>query len=294
MREIIKVNVDPPNEAFREAAELVRKLQSSGYEAYFVGGCVRDLLLKLAPDDYDIAANAKPEEVLRLFPQARGAGKRFGVSLVPVSTGEVEIAAFRQDGPYFDHRRPAWVQYAGIEEDAQRRDFSINALYYNPISGQVVDLIAGLPDLEQRILRVIGDPFERLDEDWLRLLRAVRFAARFNLEFEFVTWDALRALAPLVVGVSMERRTEEVRRMLKGPNPVRAIGLLYASGLWKALWGDLPFSQKRLIKIMDAFDKDKSRRYIWRDFLGDLSSDWAEKAAQNLSLTREEKRSIGL
>lgn len=294
MREFTEVKIDPPNEAYREAAELVRKLQSAGFEAYFVGGCVRDLLLKLAPEDFDIAANAKPEEVQRLFPQARGVGKRFGVSLVPVSAGEVEVAAFRQDGPYFDHRRPAWVQYAGIEEDAWRRDFSINALYYNPVSGQVVDLVAGLPDLEQRILRVIGDPFERLDEDWLRLLRAVRFAARFNLEFEFVTWDALRALAPLVVGVSMERRTEEVRRMLKGPNPVKAIGLLYASGLWKALWGDLPFSQKRLIKMMDSFDKDVNRSFIWRDFLGDLSTEWAEKAAQNLTLTRAEKRTIGL
>jgi len=279
-------------QAFQEAAGIVSRLREAGFEAYLVGGCVRDLLLELSPADYDVATNASPEAVQKLFQGARGEGRKFGVSLVPSSEGLIEVAAFREDGPYFDHRRPAWVHYAGITEDARRRDFTINALYHDPVSGETVDLVGGLPDLEQHLLRVIGDPFERLDEDWLRLLRAVRFAARFNLEFEFVTWDAVRALAPLVTGVSGERRTEEIRAMLQGPNPVKAVGLLYTSGLWKAIWPDLPFSVQRLRQMAVVLEADKEN--IWMAFFADLPPSAVAEAAEQLRLTRQEKKSLDL
>ena len=286
------IEIGLQNQEFKDAVRVLACLREAGHEAYFVGGCVRDLLLGLEAKDYDIATGAKPEEVGRIFPAARGFGQRFGVCLVPVEVGEVEVAAFREDGPYFDHRRPAWVNYAGIEEDARRRDFTINALYYDPLADRVVDLVEGLHDLESRLLRAIGDPFERLDEDWLRLLRAVRFAARFGMEFDFLTWDAVRALAPLVTGVSVERRTEEVRWMLLAPNAARALGLLYTSGLWKALWPDLPISISRLQKIAAALEADPSHEYIWRSFFADLSPQVLETTLEHLRLTRAERRSV--
>jgi poly(A) polymerase len=279
-------------QAFKEAAQIVSRLKAEGFQAFFVGGCVRDLLLGLIPTDYDIATAAKPEEVQQFFPRARGEGRKFGVSLVPVSEGFIEVAAFREDGPYFDHRRPAWINIAGMKEDSQRRDFTINALYYDPVKDDVVDLVGGLPDLEDRLLRVIGDPFERLDEDWLRLLRAVRFAARFNLEIEFVTWDAVRALAPLVTGVSAERITEEIRGMLQGSNAAKAVGLLYTSGLWKALWPELPFSLQRLTKMAAALESD--RKQIWKAFFTDLPEKDLEAAMGKLKLTKAEKKTLGL
>lgn len=281
-------------QAFQEAAQIISRLKGAGFQAYMVGGCVRDLLLNLIPADYDISTSAHPEDVQKLFRGARGEGRKFGVTCVPVSGKLIEVATFREDGPYFDHRRPAMVRYAGLEEDAIRRDFTINALYYDPVADDVVDPVAGLPDLENRLLRVIGDPFERLDEDWLRLLRAVRFAARFNLEFEFVTWDAIRALAPLVTGISAERITDEIRLMLQGPNPAKAVGLLYTSGLWKAIWPDLPFSVQRLRKIAEALEGDPERTHVWKAFFADLPQDAVEEAAERLRLTRAEKRTIGL
>lgn len=292
MSHLSTVGIAHQDPSYREAAGVVSRLQEAGFVAYFVGGCVRDLLLGLAAKDYDIATEAHPEDVRRIFPDARGEGRKFGISLVPVKGGEVEVAAFREDGPYFDHRRPAWVQYAGLEQDARRRDFTINALYYNPAADQVVDPVAGWPDLEARLLRVIGDPFERLDEDWLRLLRAVRFAARFGLEMEFRTWDAVRALAPLVTGVSTERRTEEVRMMLLGPHPGRAVGLLYASGLWKAMWPELPLSVQRLQKISQTLENEQTPDTIWKSFFIDLPAMTVEAALENLRLTRAEKRSL--
>jgi poly(A) polymerase len=279
-------------QAFRDAAQIVTRLKKSGFEAYLVGGCVRDLLLGLAPTDYDVATNAQPEDVQKIFPRSQGEGRKFGVICVPISDSLIEVAAFREDGPYFDLRRPAFVRYAGIEEDAQRRDFTINALYYDPVKDIISDPVEGLPDLEDRILRVIGDPFERLDEDWLRLLRAVRFASRFNLEFEFVTWDAVRALAPLVTGVVSERITEEIRLMLAGPNAAKAVGLLYTSGLWKAIWPDLPFSVQRLHKIAVALETDGKN--FWKAFFTDLSHDAIAEATGKLKLTRSEKSSLNI
>lgn len=286
------VEIIHKNQAFEEAAWIVERLQEAEFSAYFVGGCVRDLLLGLEAQDYDIATSAQPEDVQRIFPEARGAGQKFGVSLIPMVGKEIEVAAFREDGPYYDHRRPAWVRYAGIEEDARRRDFTVNALYYQPLTDQIVDPVEGLPDLEGRLLRVIGDPFERLDEDWLRLLRAVRFAARFGLEMEFRTWDALRALAPFVTGISAERRTEEIRQMLLGPNPGRAVGLLYASGLWEAIWPNLPFSLQRLRKIAEALEQSQTSETIWKNFLVDLPAETVAVVADSLRLTRAEKRAL--
>jgi len=282
------------DKAFAEAVDIVTALQKAGFKGYFVGGCVRDLLFGLTPQDYDIATDAKPEDVQRIFPRARGFGKRFGVSILPTKSGDCEVAAFREDGFYYDHRRPAWVNYAGLAEDAQRRDFTINALYYDPVSEQIIDLVDGQADLQERILRIIGNPFERFDEDWLRLLRAVRFAARFALRFEPRTWDALRTLSPMVVGVTPERRTEEVRLMLQGPNAGRAVGLLYKSGLWQTLWPNLPFTTHRVRRIVESLKKTSTKASVWKAFFTGISGDELADICNDLRLTRPEKKSLGL
>ena len=287
-------NRSAKDEVYAHAARVITDLQGAGYKAYFVGGCVRDLLQGRKPKDYDIATDAKPEDVKEHFPEAKGFGKRFGVSIVPTPSGDVEVAAFREDGFYFDHRRPSTVSYAGISEDAQRRDFTINALYYDPSIDEIIDLVDGRSDLEQRMLRIIGNPFERFDEDWLRLLRAVRFAARFSLRFDLATRDALNTLAPMVIGVSAERRTEEVRWMLLGAYPGRALGLLHSSGLWKAMWPDLTFSTKRIRKSIGLLKEEKTKSSIWKDFFVDLREETIARTCQDLRLTRPEKKALGI
>lgn len=294
MPQLAKHTIARQDRAYDDAVQVVLELQKAGYKAYLVGGCVRDLLLGLTPEDYDIATDAKPEEVRSLFPEARGFGERFGVSILPRSTGHLEVAAFREDGFYYDHRRPAWVNYAGIAEDASRRDFSINALYYNPADDEIIDLVDGQADLHERVLRIIGGSFERFDEDWLRLFRAVRFAARFALRFDPRTWDALRVLAPMAIGVNPERRTDELRLMLQGPNSGRAIGLLHASGLWRALWPELPFTARRIRKVVHRLKNSDSGNAAWKAFFIDLPEDVVLRCCADLRLTRAEKKALGI
>ncbi|MFH1862325.1 MAG: CCA tRNA nucleotidyltransferase [bacterium] len=279
---------------YQQAVQLVQQLQNSGYAAYLVGGCVRDLLLGVEPKDYDIATEADSDVVRHIFPEARGYGRSFGVSILRYQDFTIEIAAFRQDGPYYDHRRPAWVKIGTLEEDAWRRDFTVNALYYAPQQDELVDPVSGRQDLEARILRVIGDPFERLDEDWLRLLRAVRFAARFALRFDYRTWDALRVLAPFVSGVVAERRTAEIRLMLTNPRCGRALGLLFSSGLWEALWPDLPFSPKRMRKVIAQLKQIRKKVEIWKAFFCDLPEEIVFESARDLRLMRKEKQELGI
>ncbi|MBU0520130.1 CCA tRNA nucleotidyltransferase [bacterium] len=286
--------INPRDDAvYQQAADVVLQIQNKGFEAFFVGGCVRDLLLKLTPKDYDVATDAKPEDIKAIFPDAKGAGKRFGVSIVTTTAGEFEIAAFRQDGEYFDHRRPAWVDFSGIEADTLRRDFTINALYFDPIKREFVDLIGGRKDLERRTLRVIGDPYERLDEDWLRILRAIRFAARFALRFDPRTWEAVRSLAPFVSGIVPERCTEELRLMLTGPHSGRAVGLLHKSGIWYALWPEIPFDAKRLRKSVMFLQHDKiPPASVWVALFAGLSEAQVTRAAEGLCLTKPEKKAL--
>jgi poly(A) polymerase len=218
------------SEARRQFAfEVVQDLQEAGYLAYWAGGCVRDLLLGQEPADYDVATGATPEEVMRVLPyRAVTVGISFGVVrvLAPRRTGvEVEVATFRSDGAYIDGRRPESVVFSSPEMDASRRDFTINGMFWDPVAERLIDHVGGREDLERRVLRAIGDPSARFGEDKLRLLRAVRMAARFGLAIEPATEAAIRTMAPEVVGVSAERIAQELRRMLVHPSRTRAMGL---------------------------------------------------------------------
>ncbi|HCC56730.1 MAG TPA: phosphohydrolase [Solibacterales bacterium] len=210
------------------AREIVDQLKGRGHQAYFVGGCVRDLLLGIAPKDYDVATDARPAELLRMYPHAAQVGAHFGVVLVD----GVEVATFRSDAGYSDGRRPDQVVFeSGPREDALRRDFTINGLFLEPDTGEVLDFATGRADLAAGLIRAIGDPDKRFAEDHLRLLRAVRFAARFRFSIEPVTFSAIERLASRIADVSAERVRDELNRILTEGGARYGFELLDATGL---------------------------------------------------------------
>ena len=219
--------------AARDAATaIVARLRGAGHQAYFVGGCVRDLVLGRAPKDFDVATSATPDQVLTLFEKTFAVGAHFGIVLV--CTGEIttEVATFRSDGDYSDGRRPDAVRFSATpEEDVKRRDFTINGMMMDPVSESVLDLVGGMQDLDAHLIRAIGDPGARFTEDKLRMLRAVRFAARFTFDLEPVTAKAIERLAPAVNQVSHERMRDELTRMLTEGHARRAFEMLDATGL---------------------------------------------------------------
>jgi poly(A) polymerase len=217
-----------PREA---AADVASRLEAAGFIAHFAGGCVRDELMGHAPADYDVATSATPDEIRAVFPGARGVGEHFGVMLVRQGGRTIEVATFRGEGDYADGRRPGRVEFSDERTDALRRDFTINGLFMRPASGEVIDHVGGRADLAAGILRAIGDADARLEEDRLRLLRAVRFAARFGLEMEASTREAVRRHAPELRGVSRERVGHEVRRMLAHPSRGGAVAQIESLGL---------------------------------------------------------------
>lgn len=216
----------------REAAQRVAAtLRRAGWQALFAGGCVRDTLLGRQPKDYDVATDAKPEEVIARFPGAMTVGAHFGVVVVKMGGVQIEVATFRKDGAYTDGRRPDSVIFTSAEEDAKRRDFTVNGLFADPESGEVIDYVGGRGDLDNRLLRAIGDPAARFEEDHLRLLRAVRFATVLGFEIEAATWQAVCALSGKIATVSMERVRDEMVKTLEHPNRLRGFDLLMESGL---------------------------------------------------------------
>lgn len=229
----------------RDAAiSIIDALRKADHTAYLAGGCVRDQLLGEVPKDYDVATSAHPEHIEKLFKKTAAVGAAFGVMLVRDFGPTIEVATFRSDGPYSDARRPDHVHYSSPEEDAQRRDFTINALFLDPSdSGDtIIDFVNGQADIEARILRAVGDPDARLKEDHLRALRAVRFAARYNLTIDSITNEAIKLHANELSGVSIERVGEEIRRMMAHDSRARAAGLLQLLTLDRAIFGCDPKS----------------------------------------------------
>jgi putative nucleotidyltransferase with HDIG domain len=221
------------------ARDIARRLREQGYKAYFAGGCVRDLLRGQASKDIDIATDARPEVVQTLFPRTYAVGAHFGVIVVLENAFQFEVATFRSDGAYLDGRRPVEVHFATAEEDAARRDFTINGMFFDPEKDEVIDFVGGRADLEKRVIRAIGDPAQRFTEDRLRLLRAVRFATVLEFEIEPGTWDGVVAQAATINEISAERIREELMRIFLSPQRVRGWDLLDASGLMRAILPEL-------------------------------------------------------
>jgi poly(A) polymerase len=214
------------------ADHICQTLRAAGHQAYLVGGCVRDILLNREPVDYDIATDATPDQVQKIFPNSLAVGAQFGVMIVTEGAEQVEVATFRSDVGYSDGRHPDQVVYAkSPEEDVRRRDFTINGLMLNPANGEILDFVQGRKDLEGHVVRAIGDPEKRFREDKLRMLRAVRFAARFAYTLDPATFAAIRELASEIDQVSAERICDELTKLLTDGAARRGFELLDATGL---------------------------------------------------------------
>jgi len=216
---------------YRNAVGIVQALKAAGHEAFLVGGCVRDLVMGRAPKDYDVATDARPEEVAKRFRRVIPVGVQFGVQMVMIGKTPYEVATFRTDQEYRDGRHPEGVVFSNPKEDALRRDFTVNGLFYDPLKKEVIDYVGGREDLKRRVIRAIGDPAKRFAEDRLRMLRAVRFAATLDFQLDPATLKAAQAAAGKILEVSPERIRDELVKLFTGPRPGRGLKLLDESGL---------------------------------------------------------------
>lgn len=228
-----------PSSKEQKALGIVRRLHRAGFKAYLAGGCVRDRLLGLEAQDYDIATDARPDVVGRIFAHTIAVGARFGVVIVVAGDDHFEVATFRADAPYLDGRRPSAVRFGTIEEDARRRDFTIGGMYLDLETGRIIDLVGGRRDLRAGIIRAIGDPRERFEEDRLRLLRAIRFAARLGFTIEPATFAAIADTAAKIISVSAERIGEELVMILSEGGAAHGLDLMLESGLLDALMPEM-------------------------------------------------------
>ncbi len=251
------------------ALEIVRKLQAAGHTAYFAGGCVRDRLMNREPKDFDVATSAHPEQVLALFPRSQQVGVAFGVVLVREKRAgvflQVEVATFRSDGTYTDGRHPDAVRFTTPQEDAQRRDFTCNGLFFDPVAngggGGLHDFVGGQADIQNKILRAIGNPEARFNEDHLRMLRAVRFAAKLGFEMEAGTRAAIQRHAEQIRTISRERVGEEMRMILADAARGTAVSLMEQLGLMERIWPvQASLAQKtKLPKVGETYERTERK-----------------------------------
>ncbi len=214
---------------------IAARLKEQGHTAYFAGGCVRDFLMQQPAVDIDIATTARPEEIEKIFAKTIPVGRQFGVMVVVEQGISFEVATFRREGGYYDGRHPSEVSFTVPEEDARRRDFTVNGLFYDPFEKKILDYVGGQADIQKKVICAIGDPHARFEDDKLRLLRAIRFASSLGFEIEANTWKAIQEKAPKIAEVSPERIREELVKILTRPNAARGFKLLSESGLMKAI-----------------------------------------------------------
>jgi poly(A) polymerase len=219
------------NGMIQAARRIIEKLRLNGYAAFFAGGWVRDYLLHRKPKDIDIATSALPNEVLRLFPNSKAIGVQFGVIQVRLYGRAYDVATFRSDFEYLDGRHPSSIAFSGPEQDALRRDFTINGLFYDPVVNRLIDYVCGERDIQNKVIQTIGNPKTRFSEDKLRMLRAIRFACDLGFTIVPETWDAIQELAPDILQISWERIRGELIKVLIGPAPDEGLNLLHQSGL---------------------------------------------------------------
>jgi putative nucleotidyltransferase with HDIG domain len=270
------------------ALTILRTLRAFGHEALLAGGCVRDRLLGLEPQDYDIATSATPAQVQGVFPVTEAVGAAFGVVLVILDGAAYEVATFRADGPYMDGRHPSSVRFASPEEDAKRRDFTVNGLFYDPNKDEVQDFVGGQADLASGILRAIGDPKQRFDEDRLRVLRCVRFACQLGFSIAPETWAVARTYGTAMEGLAWERVGSELTKIIRSPNPRRGLDLLDEAGLIAAFLPELSALKgcpqppefhpegdvwEHTLRVMEALVQDgkPSRSLAWAALLHDVA-----------------------
>ncbi len=224
----------------RQAAiKVIKQLHRNGFQALLAGGCVRDMLLKRKAKDYDVVTNAIPDEVSVLFKRTIKIGAKFGVVMVLIEDRKIEVATFRSESGYDDGRHPRNISFSDAKADASRRDFTINGMFYDPLKKEIIDYVDGKKDLEKRIIRTIGDPDERFCEDYLRMLRAVRFSAQLDFEIHRKTLTAIRKNANNITDISGERISAELEGIMASSDPAKGISLLTKTGLIKKIFPDM-------------------------------------------------------
>ena len=251
------------------AIEIIHQLRQKGHEAYLVGGCVRDMVMKIEPSDYDIATSAPPADIMKIFPYTEPIGAQFGVVLVIHRGHPFEVATFRSDDAYVDGRRPTSVSFTNAQTDVQRRDFTINGLLYDPIEKRVIDYVSGQADIRDHIVRAIGDPQKRFTEDKLRLLRAVRFGARLGYSIEPGTWAAVCRMAPEIRRVSSERIREELSRILTEGNAATGFRMLHESGMLAHVLPDVKWNE-HLERCLEAISRGAAVDFAFGVLLHDV------------------------
>jgi poly(A) polymerase len=277
------------------ALDVIRLLRDAGFEALWAGGCVRDELLGLVPRDYDVASSARPEEVRRLFRRTVAVGMSFGVvEVLGPQPHKVQVATFRSDGAYTDGRRPDTVVYSSAEADAQRRDFTINGMFFDPVEERLIDYVGGQADLRAKVLRAIGDPAARFAEDKLRTLRGVRIATRFDLSVEPATAAAIRAAASQITVVSAERIADELRNLIVHPRRAAGMRLMLDLSLVAPVLPELPTGDHwdHTLAVLDHLGPCPSFPLAFAALLHELGRRTAGQISLRLKLSNQERERI--
>jgi tRNA nucleotidyltransferase/poly(A) polymerase len=278
----------------RQAAiRVIKHLQRSGFQALLAGGCVRDMLLRRRAKDHDVATDAKPQDVIKLFKRTLRVGAKFGVVIVLIEDQQVEVATFRTETGYEDGRHPGSVEFVTATEDASRRDFTINGMFYDPLKKEVIDYANGQADLKSRIIRTIGKPAERFGEDYLRMLRAVRFSTQLGFEIEPSTWSAVCGNAKKIANISGERIAMELEGILIHPNRAAGASMLIESGLAKVIFHGFGGEKaKAAIAVLGQLRKKVDFALALAGFFAGSDTDFAVRSCRILKLSRNQNKHI--
>ena len=275
------------------AIKIIKHLQQSGFQALLAGGCVRDMLLGRRAKDYDVATNAQPKDVIELFKRTLKVGAKFGVVIVLVEEQQVEVATFRTETGYTDGRHPGSVEFTTAAEDAGRRDFTINGMFYDPLKKEVIDYVDGQADLKSRIVRTIGKPAERFGEDYLRMLRAVRFSTQLGFEIESATWSAVCGNAKKIAKISGERVAMELEGILIHPHRAAGASLLVDSGLSKVIFPGFASEQaKPAISVLGQLRRKVDFALAMACFFAGCQTEFAVRSCRILKLSRNRNKHI--
>ncbi|MBL7189887.1 MAG: CCA tRNA nucleotidyltransferase [Phycisphaerae bacterium] len=275
------------------AIKVIKQLHHNGFQALMAGGCVRDMLLGRRAKDYDVATEAQPKDVIRLFKRTLKIGAKFGVVIVLTDEKQVEVATFRTETGYADGRHPGSVEFSNAAEDASRRDFTINGMFYDPLQKEVIDYVDGQADLKARVVRTIGKPSERFGEDYLRMLRAVRFSTQLGFEIEPETWRAIRRNAPSIARISGERIATELEGILVNPNRAAGASMLIASGLAETIFPALPRAQvQSAVGILRQLRKKVDYALALAGFFARAETDLTVQSCGILKLSRNRNKHI--
>lgn len=278
----------------RQAAiKIIKRLHRNGFQALLAGGCVRDMLLRRRAKDYDVATDAKPPDVIKLFKRTLKVGAKFGVVIVLIEGQRVEVATFRTEADYADGRHPGSVKFASAAEDASRRDFTINGMFFDPLRKEVIDYVNGQADLKRRIVRTIGTPAERFAEDYLRMLRAIRFSTQLGFPIEPVTWSAVCRYAKKITHISGERIAIELEGILALPNRVAGASMLIESGLTEAIFPGFAKEKARFaIDVLSHLPKRVDFPLALAAFFSGCKTQFAVERCKLMKLSRNQNKHI--